>query len=254
MSPLKTRSIVFSRGLRDSVAKLLQDVNFKDSRPSVTPKSSRNILTENNSNVQRPARGIAEKENHSKRHFAADITSKASYYPDATRNAQSAEIRYKNMEPEITRNSQIADIRYENIEPEVTRNAFNNYKVVRNSERMEGARISRANPSFMNRNTQKSDTSSFVQNRNTERTMVSLQSKLPTRVINASVVVPSSLESVSSFGDSVGDEYAHSDVGSYISERCSTLTCDSGEFQTDLANLDADIKKLQKSLRNAKST
>eukprot|EP00794_Sanderia_malayensis_P017727 gene17727-19499_t len=39
-----------------------------------------------------------------------------------------------------------------------------------------------------------------------------------------------------------------------IDDRYSTLTCDSGEFQLDLANLDADIRKLQLSLKSAKAT
>ncbi len=47
-----------------------------------------------------------------------------------------------------------------------------------------------------------------------------------------------------------------SEIDSCVSmdDRYSTLTCDSGEFQLDLANLDTNIKKLQRSLQSAKAT
>ena len=48
----------------------------------------------------------------------------------------------------------------------------------------------------------------------------------------------------------------HTSVGQslFSGDQFSTLTCDSGEFRSDLANLSMKIRKMQESLQNAKRT
>lgn len=65
----------------------------------------------------------------------------------------------------------------------------------------------------------------------------------------------SEISSISSVPDLVtGSDHTSVGQSLFVGDQFSTLTCDSGEFRSDLANLSMKIRNMQESLQNAKRT
>ncbi len=211
-----------SRGLQESVAKLLRDVNFKDSRTTLGQTEGKRHLKHLRQDAIFPTKDNLDPRNLEKRkHFVAQRAwnKEKSFSGDRIDNC-------RNIDP-----SHAAKCSATKPEP---------------SKMMENPKDTHSVYSklILTKNQQTIERRSDMYNKD------AISSDI------ASEALSSTLASESDGGCRVDSSTTScNDLDSCISidDRYSTLTCDSGEFQLNLANLDADIKKLQISLQTAKT-